>query len=88
MAEYPWFASPQPEGNGKIPEKLIAKLKEIRHSVDRGRGGEFMSYDTGIDYEPEWFLDSRIEGVCNHITRGHIVGDLLSLFLCCLLRRG
>ena len=27
MAEYPWFASPQPEGNGKIPEKLIAKLK-------------------------------------------------------------
>ena len=80
MAEYPWFASPQPEGNGKIPEKLIAKLKEIRHSVDRGRGGEFMSYDTGIDYEPEWFLDSRIEGVCNHITRGHIVGDLYRYF--------
>ena len=80
MAEYPWFASPQPEGNGKIPEKLIAKLKEIRHSVDRGRGGEFISYNTGIDYEPEWFLDSRIEGVCNHITRGHIVGDLYRYF--------
>ena len=80
MAEYSWFASPQPEGNGKIPEKLIAKLTEIRHSVDRGRGGEFMSYDADIDYKPEWFLDSRIEGVCNHTTRGHIVSDLYRYF--------
>ena len=78
MADYPWFASLRIEGNGKIHEKLSTALKEIRHSVDRG--GEFISYDTHIDYEPEWFLDPHIEGVCNHITRGHIVPDLYRYF--------
>ena len=80
MAECPWFASLQIEENKKIHEKLSTALIKIRHSVDRGRGGEFMSYDTGIDYEPEWFLDSRIGGVCNHTTRGHIVSDLYRYF--------
>ena len=78
MAECPWFAALQTEGNGKIHEKLMAKLKEIQHSA--GRGDEFMSYDTGIDYEPGWFLDSRIDGVCNHTTRGHMVSDLYRYF--------
>ena len=80
MAECSWFVSPQTEGNGKIHEKLDTALKEIRHSVDLDRGGEFISYDTGIDYELGWFLDSRIEGVCNHTTRGHMVSDLYRYF--------
>ena len=78
MAECPWFESLQTQGNGEIHEKLSAALKEIRHSVDRG--GEFIFYDTHIDYDPEWFLDSRIGGVCNHTTRGHIVNDLYRYF--------
>ena len=79
MAKCSWFASPQIAEEKKIHEKLSIALKKIRHSA--GRGGEFMPYDAiDIDYEPEWFLDSRIEGVCNHITRGHIVGDLYRYF--------
>ncbi len=78
MAECPWFAALQTEENGKIHEKLIAKLKEIRHSA--GRGGEFISCDTDISHEPNWFLDSRIGGVCNHTTRGHMVSDLYRYF--------
>ena len=89
MAECSWFASPRTKGNEKIPERLDTALKEIRHSVDRGRGGEFMSRDDiNINYKRKWFLDPRIEGVCNHTTRGHIVEGSLSLFLCCLLCRG
>ena len=81
MAEYPWFASPQIAGGKKIHEKLSIALKEIQHSVDCGRGGEFISYDTDIGHdEPDWFLDSRIGGVCNHTTRGHIVPDLYRYF--------
>ena len=81
MTECPWFASPQLEGNKKIHEKLDTALKEIRHSVDLDRGGEFISYDTNIDHDkPDWFLDSRIEGVCNHTTRGHMVSDLYRYF--------
>lgn len=81
MAECSWFASPRTKGNEKIPERLDTALKEIRHSVDRGRGGEFMSRDDiNINYKRKWFLDPRIEGVCNHTTRGHIVEDLYRYF--------
>ena len=68
MAECPWFASLQTQGNGEIYEKLSTSLKKIRHNA--GRGDEFVPYDdTDINYEREWFLDSRIGGVCNHTTR-------------------
>ena len=83
MAKYSWFASLQTKGNEEIYEKLSTSLKEIRHNVDRGRGGEFSLYDNidiNYDRERDWFLDPRIEGVCNHITRGHIVDDLYRYF--------
>ena len=76
MVENPWFASMQK--NEKIHDKLISVLTETRRHVDRG--GEFIPYDTDIDYEPEWFLDPRVEGVCNHSTRGHMVNDLYRYF--------
>jgi len=33
-----------------------------------------------VDYEQEWYLDHRIEGVFNHATRGHMVEDLYRYF--------
>ncbi len=79
IAECPWFESLQTQGNGEIYEKLSNALKKIRHNA--GRGDEFVPYDdTNINYEREWFLDSRIGGVCNHTTRGHIVSDLYRYF--------
>ena len=57
---------------------MTDRLKEVRDNFDRG--GEFIHCNTEIDYHPEWFLDSRMEGVCNHITRGHIVSDLHRYF--------
>ncbi len=79
MAECPWFESLQTQRNGEIYEKLSTSLKKIRHNASRG--DEFVPYDdTNINYEREWFLDSRIGGVCNHITRGHIVSDLYRYF--------
>ncbi len=78
MVRSSWFASLEAEETGEIHEKLSKALKKIRHNA--GRGGEFISYDINIDYKPKWFLDSRIGGVCNHITRGHIVDDLYRYF--------
>ena len=74
VVECPWFNSLLTEGNGKIYAKMISALTGIRHRTDRG--GEFISYNTNIDYDPTWFLDPRIEGVWNHFSRGHIVSDL------------
>ena len=78
MAECPWFDSLRKKGAGKIHENMTVRLKEVRDNFDRG--GEFIHCDTEIDCHPEWFLDSRMEGVCNHITRGHIVSDLHRYF--------
>ncbi len=81
MAKYSWFESLQTKGNEEIYEKLSTSLKKIRHNA--GRGDEFMpcdDMDINYEQEREWFLDSRIEGVCNHITRGHIVDDLYRYF--------
>ena len=79
MAKSSWFTSLETEETGEIHEKLSKALKKIRHSA--GRGGEFMSHDDiNIKYKRKWFVDPRIEGVCNHITRGHIVKDLYRYF--------
>ena len=81
-----WLSAPgllrrEQKGMKKFLKDWSTALEEIRHSVDRGRGGEFMSRDDiNINYKRKWFLDPRIEGVCNHTTRGHIVEDLYRYF--------
>ena len=40
------------------------------------RGSEFLGCDPACDYESDWFLDRRVEGLCHHATRAHIAGDL------------
>ncbi len=79
MVEYPWYLSIEKKDNGKVYEKLVSALERIRHPR-ADRGGEFIFYDTDVDYRPRWYLDPRIEGVCNHSTRMHFVDDLYRYF--------
>ena len=78
MAECHWFDSLVTEYGEEIHENMTVRLKEVRNNADRG--GEYIRCDTDIDYEQEWFLDSRLDGVCNHKTRGHIRSDLYRYF--------
>ncbi len=39
-----------------------------------------MECPVNIGYRPDWFLDSRIGGVCNSATRSHIEEDLYRYF--------
>ena len=41
------------------------------------RGGEFILSEVRTDFEPDWFLDPPIGGVCNHSSRPHMQSDLL-----------
>ncbi len=51
------------------------------------RGGEFVACETRTDYESELYCDPRIGGVCNHISRPHMVEDLYRyLFVACYAR--
>jgi DNA (cytosine-5)-methyltransferase 1 len=56
----------------RLLEKTIANLTPPKH----GRGEEFIHYKAGIGYEPDWFLDPRLQGVCNSSTRAHMLSDL------------
>ncbi|MGV3613126.1 MAG: DNA cytosine methyltransferase [Fluviicola sp.] len=42
-------------------------------------GGEFLPYETPSENNPlrNWYRDERIQGVCNHESRTHLLDDLL-----------
>jgi DNA (cytosine-5)-methyltransferase 1 len=47
---------------------------------EMGRGGEFVPCEPSVDYRHDWFIDRKLEGVCNHSTRAHIRADLHRYF--------
>lgn len=58
-------------------QKQIGKIKEPH----KGIGAEYIPYKKiSCKYQPDWFLDPKIEGVCNHISRTHKESDLLRYF--------
>jgi DNA (cytosine-5)-methyltransferase 1 len=77
-----------------IPNRKGAQIRaDIRSTLERfrdpraDRGGEFVESKIRSDYRPDWYCDDRIGGVCNHISRPHIVADLHRyLFAACFAR--
>jgi DNA (cytosine-5)-methyltransferase 1 len=83
-----WFRSLRNNGGKGVCELIqqtVARLPLPRHD----RGDEFIRHDeVAIAYRPDWFLDRRIGGVCNHATRGHIKNDLYRyLFASCFAEK-
>ncbi len=83
METYSWFKRlPSSEVKHAIADTLLKFRKPVK-----GRGGECVSYNAKISYRPEWYLDSRLKGVLNHTTRGHISSDLHRyLFAACFAK--
>ena len=57
--------------------KELAHIRAELKTPPDGRGGRFVAA-TGVSprYEPSWFVDSKIGGVLNHESRGHMRDDL------------
>jgi DNA (cytosine-5)-methyltransferase 1 len=53
-------------------EETIQDLSLPRHD----RGAEFIAGDFSPCYRADWFSDGKLEGVCNHSTRSHMLRDL------------
>ncbi len=71
---------------GQLREYIARTVQNLRN-IQADRGGEFVVDDATSDYDPEWFLDPHIEGVCNHVSRPHMATDLHRyLFAACYAR--
>jgi DNA (cytosine-5)-methyltransferase 1 len=70
-----WLAAVRKNGGARVAHKILSLIEN--HPAPRGgRGDEFIECMSNIDYRKDWFLDARIEGVCNHSSRKHMDSDL------------
>jgi DNA (cytosine-5)-methyltransferase 1 len=63
----------------KVDSELVSKINKVVESLtfpQKDRGGEFVEYEAGINYNEKWYLDPKLKGVCNHSSRAHIISDL------------
>lgn len=70
-----WFDGIPKVGGENVQKYVKRVLKEIA-PPEYGRGGEFISVIVEPEYAREWFVDPRLDGICNHSTRGHMSKDL------------
>ncbi|HAE87146.1 TPA: DNA cytosine methyltransferase [Candidatus Marinimicrobia bacterium] len=63
-----------------VKQEIIKQIKKITLTQNE-TGGEYITKkQTNILYRPDWYLDEKLEGVCNHASRGHMDSDLLRYF--------
>jgi DNA (cytosine-5)-methyltransferase 1 len=63
-----------------VKQEIIRQLEKIS-LPKKATGGEYLEHkQTRIAYRPDWFIDEKLEGVCNHASRGHMESDLLRYF--------
>lgn len=64
----------------EVKEEIAKQVKQL-HIPHQGTGQEYISSkNIDVDYKPDWYLDSKIEGVCNHASRTHMDSDILRYF--------
>jgi DNA (cytosine-5)-methyltransferase 1 len=74
LTQRSWFTSVLAQHNG-FASRIHSKADKVS-IPNAGRGGEFVSAKRKIGFRPRWFLDRRLNGVCNHSARGHMASDL------------
>ena len=70
-----WFLELQDQNGSTLASRLSHTVQNLRRP-QKDRGDEFVDRTAKCDYRPDWFLDKRLEGVCNHSTRSHIASDM------------
>ena len=69
---------------GRAMRSVLASVLDELSTPHADRGGEFIPCEVRTAFEPDWYLDPKIGGVCNHSSRPHMQSDLLRyLFAAC-----
>ncbi len=73
--------------NNQLNDCDESVLEQINKQINQitlpkiGIGREFISTENDkIGHKPTWFLDHRLGGICNHVARSHMKGDLHRYF--------
>jgi len=73
--EQPWMQTIRDNGQEDVHAQVLRTIGSL--SLPRkSRGGEFLEYSATVEIDRDWFLDPRLEGVCNHASRTHMASDL------------
>jgi DNA (cytosine-5)-methyltransferase 1 len=68
------------EVDDKVREEIYKNLEQIT-LPQNGIGRDYIPYAaTTVGYRPEWYLDEKIKGVCNHSSKAHMESDLYRYF--------
>jgi DNA (cytosine-5)-methyltransferase 1 len=62
----------------KLKDALVSNASRVNAILDRG--SEFIPRSSKPEKHANWYCDSKLEGVCNHASRGHIRADLHRYF--------
>ena len=74
-----WFYEIRNNGNIKLFKKIEETINSLR-LPHKDRGSEFVTTKKINKYMKEWFYDPNIKGICNHITKAHMISDLHRYF--------
>lgn len=70
-----WFKQLASADQSDVAARISRAVGGIR--IPRSRtGARFIRCEGVPDLAPEWFIDTRLGGVCNHESRSHIASDL------------
>lgn len=75
--------------NGALDREMLTALESAIPRLAAGidRGSEFIPGSALPHRHLDWFFDARLNGVCNHETRGHIRADLHRYFFAAVFAR-
>jgi len=67
-----------------VDKKVLKKIKSFLPRLaapQKDKGNEYIPCNpNNIGYRRDWFIDNRINGVCNHASRSHMRSDILRYF--------
>lgn len=78
----PWFQEIKVSHGNGLAKAILSSAKEIIKASPRDFGLCFSHGHTLPEWNPEWFTDHRLNGVCHHEARPHIRGDLHRYLFC------